>query len=228
MYSVKVVRRVNHKRTNISATGIDQMVLESLRQVLSSDYRGPKAVFTQVDVLKALLSIGGSGALGRGRLGTLTGLGQGEIRTLIKRMKDHQLIVIESNGCRLSKKGEKEYEKVRSLLCWSSSVEAAPLGLGEHGWAVLVRGAAKSVRYGIEQRDEAIKAGAKGAFTANFLSSRFTVPGEGTDCERDGAREPWVTIRKASPNEGDAIVVTGSERETDAENGALAAFLTLV
>jgi hypothetical protein len=204
------------------------MVLESLRQVLSADYRGPKAVFTQVDVLKALLAIGDSGTVGRGKLGMLTGLGQGEVRTLIKRMKDNQMIEIEANGCRLSKKGDKEYEMVRSLLSWSSKVNAAPLGLGEHCWAVIVRGAAKRVRYGIEQRDEAIRAGANGAFTANFLSSRFTVPGEGTDCEKDGADEPWITIRKASPHDGDAIIVTGSGTGSDAENGALAAFLTLV
>jgi hypothetical protein len=203
------------------------MVLESLRQVLSADYRGPKAVFTQVDVLKALLAIGDSKTLGRGRLGTLTGLGQGEVRTLIKRLKDNQLIVIEANGCRLSKKGEKEYEKVRLLLSWSSAVNAAPLGLGEHCWSVIVRGAAKNVRYGIEQRDAAIKAGSNGAFTADFLSSRFTVPGEGTDCEEGGASEPWVTVRKASPKEGDAVIVTGSGTATEAENGALAAFLTL-
>jgi hypothetical protein len=204
------------------------MVLESLRQVLAAEYRGPRAVFTQVDVLKALISIGESGTVGRGRLGTLTGLGQGEVRTLIKRLKDNQLIVIEANGCRLSKKGEKEYEKVRSLLSWSSRVEAASLGLGGRCWAVVVRGAAGRVRYGIEQRDEAIKAGANGAFTAAFLSSRFTIPGEGTDCERDGPREPWITIRRAGPRDGDAVIVTGSGSEPEAENGALAAFLTLV
>jgi hypothetical protein len=203
------------------------MVLQSLSEVVAADYRGPRAVFTEVDVLKALVSLGESGSLGRGRLGVLTGLGQGEVRTLIKRMKDKQLILIETNGCRLSKKGEKEYEKVRSMLSWSSKVSADRLGLGEHCWSVIATAAARRVRYGIEQRDAAIKAGANGAFTANFLSSRFTVPGEGTDCEKEGPAEPWITIRKASPKEGDAIIVTGAPRDAEAENGALAAFLTL-
>ena len=81
------------------------MVLEALREVLDSDYRGPRAVFTQVHVLKAMIAIGRAGSVGRGRLGTLTGLGQGEVRTLIKRLKDNDLIVIEANGCALSKKG---------------------------------------------------------------------------------------------------------------------------
>ena len=42
------------------------MVLQSLRQVLDSDYRGPRAVFTQVHVLKALVAIGRSGRVGSG------------------------------------------------------------------------------------------------------------------------------------------------------------------
>jgi uncharacterized protein DUF4443 len=204
------------------------MVLQTLRQVLDSDYRGPRAVFTQVDVLKALVAIGKSGKVGRGRLGTLTGLGQGEVRTLIKRLKDNQLIVIEVDGCRLSKKGEKEYAKISSLLLWSGPVKAKPLELGERCWAVLVAGVDKGVRYGIEQRDAAIKAGADGAFTSVYNAGRFTVPGEGADCEKDGPSEPWVSLRKVGPHEGDVVVVTGSSKEADAENGALAAVLTLV
>lgn len=204
------------------------MVLQTLGEVLSADYRGPRAVFTEVDVLKALLSIGESGAVGRGRLGAITGLGQGEVRTLIKRLKDNQMILVEPKGCRLSKKGEKEYAKITSLLSWSSEVDARPLRLGPRCWAALVRGGSKRVRYGIEQRDAAIKAGADGAFTANFVSGRFVVPGEGVDCEKDGPRQPWITIREHSPADGDAVIVTGSSRDSGAERGALAAFLTLV
>src|SRR5580658_6290374 len=141
------------------------MVLQTLREVLDSDYRGPRAVFTEVHVLKAIVAIGKSGKVGRGRLGTLTGLGQGEVRTLIKRLKDNQLIVIEVDGCRLSKKGEKEYAKISSLLLWSGPENAKPLEPGESCGTDLVAGVDKGVRYGIEQRHAAIKAGADGAFT---------------------------------------------------------------
>jgi hypothetical protein len=204
------------------------MVVEALREVLDSEYRGPRAVFTQVHVLKALLAIGSSAGVGRGRLGTLTGLGQGEVRTLIKRLKDNELIVIGSDGCRLSKKGEKEYSKISSLLVWSGPVEARGLHLGTKCWAALVRGAAAHVRYGIEQRDAAIKAGADGAFTSIFEAGRFIIPGEGTDCEEKGHTEPWITVRSAGPRHGDAVVVTGSATEADSENGALAAVLSLL
>jgi hypothetical protein len=204
------------------------MVLETLWQVLESDYRGPRAVFTRVHVLKALIAIGSSGTVGRGRLGTLTGLGQGEVRTLIKRLKDNQLITIETGGCRLSRKGEKEYSAISSVLVWSAAVEVRDLALGEKGWAVVAASSEKRVRYGIEQRDAAVRAGADGAFTAVFRAKRFTVPGEGTDCEKGGPSEPWITIRKSNLHDGDIVLVTGSSNLVDAENGALAAFLTLL
>jgi hypothetical protein len=181
-----------------------------------------------VHVLEALIAIGKTGSVGRGKLGTVTGLGQGEVRTLIKRLKDNDLIVIEANGCALSKKGEREYAKIVSLLAWSSPVDAKSLHIGMRCWAVAVSGAAKKVRYGIEQRDAAIKAGADGAFTAIFRTGRFSVPGEGTDCEKNGPEEPWTTVRTAGLSDGDAVIVTGSHSDADSENGALAAFLTLV
>lgn len=203
------------------------MDAQNLRGVLEPDYRGPRAVFTEVHVLKALMAIGLSGRVGRGRLGELAGLGQGEVRTLIKRLRESGFIAIEPNGCVLTKKGEEEYGKISSLLTWSSSVEAGGLNLGERCWAVVVAGGARKVRYGIEQRDAAIKEGAEGAFTALYRGSRFTVPGEGTDCEKDGPAEPWTSIRGASLRDGDAVVIAGSERDSDSENGALAAALTL-
>ncbi len=204
------------------------MVLETLRDVLETDYRGPRAVFTQVHVLKALVAIGRAGSVGRGRLGTLTGLGQGEVRTLIKRLKDAGFIEIEPNGCTLSKRGEKEFAKISSILLFSAAVEAQTLDLGKRCWAIAVAGAARKVRYGIEQRDAAIKEGADGAFTVVLKGDRFTVPGEGTDCERGGPSEPWKTIRRAGLHDGDAVVVTGSPYDEVSENGALAAAITLM
>ena len=81
------------------------MTLEALRDVLSSDYKGPRAVFSEVHVLKAILAIGAAGAVGRGRLGSLVGLGQGEVRTLIKRMKENDLILIQARGLPAKQEG---------------------------------------------------------------------------------------------------------------------------
>jgi hypothetical protein len=203
------------------------MSLEALRDVLTSEYKGPRAVFSEVHVLKAILAVGSSGAVGRGRLGSLVGLGQGEVRTLIKRMKENDLITIQPDGCRLSTKGEREFQKLKEKIPWSSRVEAKPLGIGGECAAVLVRGAGQNVRKGIEQRDAGVRVGAIGAFTALFSKGRFTLPGEGGDCEKDGPRALWSAARSAGPREGDVLIVVGAETEEAAELGALAAALTL-
>ena len=202
--------------------------MEALRDVLSSDYKGPRAVFSEVHVLKALLVIGSAGAVGRGRLGSLVGLGQGEVRTLIKRMKENDLILIEPDGCKLSKKGEREFQKLKEKVPWSSRVEASYLRIGEKCAAVLVRGTGKRLRRGIEQRDAAVRVGANGALTALFAKGRFTLPGEGTDCEREGPPQLWSAARAAGPMEGDVLIVVGADSGEAAELGALGAALTLL
>jgi uncharacterized protein DUF4443 len=203
------------------------MALPVLREVLTSDYRGPRAVFSEVHVLRAMLVIGSGGAVGRGRLGSLVGLGQGEVRTLIKRMKEKELIVIEPEGCKLSRKGEREFQRLKEKIPWSSIVNARSLGIGDRCSAVLVRGASGKVKKGIEQRDAAIRVGAMGAFTALFTRGRFTLPGEGEDCEKGGPKELWSAARSAGPREGDALIVVGADSDDAAGLGVLAAALTL-
>jgi Mn-dependent DtxR family transcriptional regulator len=204
------------------------LTLESLRVVLSSDYKGPRAVFSEVHVLRAILAIGAAGSVGRGKLGSLVGLGQGEVRTLIKRLKENDLILIEPDGCKLSKKGQREFSKLKEKVPWSSRVEARSLGIGAECAAVLVRGADRNVRRGIEQRDAAVRVGANGALTALFANGRFTLPGEGTDCERDGPGELWKAARAAGPREGDVLIVVGADSQETADLGTLAAALTVL
>jgi len=204
------------------------VALEILRGVLASDYKGPRAVFSEVHVLKAVMTIGSSSSVGRGKLGLSLGLGQGEVRTLIKRMKAKGLILIGASGCSLSAKGRAEFLKLKGVLPWSSLVRAEELGIGRHCWAVLVRDAAPRVRLGIEQRDAAVREGANGALTAVFISGRFSLPGEDTDCERGGPKALWSAVRGAYPAKGDVVVVAGASDPASAEFGALAAAVTLL
>ena len=201
---------------------------EVFREVLSADYRGPRAVFSEVHVLKALVAIGRAGSVGRGRLGSVLDLGQGEVRTLIRRLNEKGLITIKADGCRLTARGEREFQKLAKTIPWSSSVPGKALMMGDECWAVLVKRASGEVRLGIEQRDAAVRAGANGAFTAVFTSGAFRTPGEGRDCEKDGPRALWSAVRTAGPEEGDVAVVSGAVDARAAEAGALAAALTLV
>jgi hypothetical protein len=205
-----------------------------LKAVLTSDYRGPKAAYGEVDVLRALFAIGKSETnLGRAKLGQLTGLGQGEIRTLIARLKTSGLIVVDAKGCALTEKGKREFSVVAKTLPYSSLVEARPLGLGKCAWSIIVRGNQNKIRSGIEQRDASIRIGAGGALTVIYSQDKFIIPGgekksEG-HCEALGPSEPWETIRVVGkPKGGDVVIVSWADSAMQAEAGALAAALTLL
>lgn len=219
---------LKREKYDAPARGVGPVTLDSLREVLSSEYRGPRSVLSEVHVLRAILAIGAEGSVGRGRLGTLVGLGQGEVRTLIRRMKGSRLIAVQPGGCTLTRKGAAEYHLLIKKIPWSSPVSASALGIGERCFAVLVRGADSNLRMGIEQRDAAVRTGAQGALTAVFSRGRFKLPGEGVDCEKGGPRELWQKARGAGPIEGDVLVVVGAETDPEAELGALATALTLL
>jgi DNA-binding MarR family transcriptional regulator len=200
-----------------------------LTELVESDYRGPRASFAEVHVLKAILELGRSGTIGRGKLGSILNIGQGEVRTLIKRLKDNGLIRIEASGCTLTEKGKREFGGISKTLPWLSQVNARALGIGKSSYAVVIRGKADRVKKGIEQRDAAIKAGASGALTVIYSGGKFKIPDEGTDCEVKGPSEPWTSLRReAEPKNGDVLIISAGDKPSSAEYGALAAALTLI
>ena len=207
---------------------------KQIQAILASDYKGPKVAYGEVEILKALIAIGSAKTnLGRARLGQLTGLGQGEIRTLIARLKNSHLISVDAKGCSLAESGRKEFASVSKSLTFSSLVESRPLGLVKYAWSLIVRDGERKIRNGIEQSDASKRVGAGGAFTVIYSSKKFMIPGvknsEDADCEALGPSEPWKTIRsQGEPKNGDVVIVSWAESSSLAENGALAAALTIL
>jgi predicted transcriptional regulator len=207
---------------------LEQMALGKLSKVLAYDYKGPRITFNEVHVIKAIMTIGKSEFVGRGKLASLLNMGQGEVRTLIRRLREEELIVIGTSGCELTNEGREEYNSIMKIVPWSANVSAERLGIGPHCWAAIVRGRSKKVRLGIEQRDAAIRAGALGAVTVIFASGRFRIPSEWTDCEKVSPGEPWESIRKFQPKEGDVVIISGADDPLTAEYGGWAGVLTLI
>jgi hypothetical protein len=209
---------------------LETQLRKQIQSVLASDYRGPRASYGETDVLKALFVIGNSDTrVGRFKLGKTTGLGQGEVRTLISRLKDAGLITVDSRGCALTDKGRKKFQSISRAIPKSSAVEAKALDLGEYYWYVIVRDLEARIKKGLEQRDASIRAGATGALTVIYSGGRFKIPGDMEDCEAMGPSEPWIAIRGESDlKDGDIVIVSGADSALLAEEGALAAALTIL
>jgi len=191
--------------------------------------RGPPPSFDKSHLLFAFLTIGATGTIGRSSLAKEAGLGEGAVRTVLKRLREGEYARVDASGCHLTASGASTYRAVKRELSDPLQLGGSHLTLGRAQTALAVRGAGRLVRKGLEQRDSAVRAGAAGATTYIVKSGKFMIPDGSKDCETDFPDPAWATLRsKLRPREGDAVVLCGSSDETTATLGALSAALTLI
>jgi predicted transcriptional regulator len=176
-----------------------------------------------------MLTIGNSSAIGRQALAKKVGLGEGAIRTILKRLRDQGYVETNAYGCVLSPKGKKAFSEIKAKIPKIVPIPETKLTIGSNQVALVVKGASSRVSNGIRERDASIKVGASGATTYLVRDSRFTVPKGSTDCEKDFPGTIWARLRgELQPKSGDVVIVCGSDNEITSELGAISAALTLV
>jgi len=203
--------------------------LTDFLQVIGRRAQGPSPTFERAHLLLAFITIGESRTIGRGALAKRVGLGEGAIRTILKRLRDDGYMEVNASGCSLTKDGLAAYRALRKLIPGRLRLDSTTLTVGRKQVALLVRGGGGRVGNGIPQRDAAIKVGASGATTYLLRDSRFQIPGDSSDCEKDFPSPVWKKLRRElGPTDGDAIIVCGAEEELLSEIGALSAAITLL
>ncbi|KXA92662.1 hypothetical protein AKJ65_07235 [candidate division MSBL1 archaeon SCGC-AAA259E19] len=179
--------------------------------------QGPRTQFRREDLWRALAIIGDEGLIGRKKLAEELGVGEGSARTLLDQLKERDLVVSRPSGHSLTERGEEELAgKCPELL----SVDAGSLTVAEEDVATIARNAESGIRRGVEERDEAMKAGAEGATILVSKDQGLRMPGVGDEVEEDIASE---LVEGLNPSEGDVIIISSGENRRDAERGALAA-----
>lgn len=190
---------------------------------------GPSPSFDRAHLLLAFMAIGASGTIGRGALAKRAGLGEGAVRTVLKRLRAGGYARADASGCHLTAPGVAVYGILRRELSEPLRLDGSRLTVGQAQTALAVRGAGHLVKKGLEQRDSAVKAGAAGATTYVVKGGKFAMPGGSSDCEVDFPDRAWSKLRgELKPRDGDAVVLCGSSDETRATLGALSAALTLI
>jgi hypothetical protein len=86
---------------------------------------------------------------------------------------------------------------------------------------------ASKVKSGMEQRDQAIKAGADGATTVVVNGDRLTVPVD-FDLDKGRPETAWALRRLFDLSDGDVIIIGTSVSLQRAEEGAMAAAFELL
>ena len=199
---------------------------QSLEKLAKEKAPGPNPPFSTFHFLLAIELIAEK-PIGRNKLAHELGIGEGATRTLIRRLKETALISMSKAGCTLTQKGIELWNEYQSIVK-KTRIEKNELTFAEYSFAVLVKKSGHKVRTGMEQRDAAIVAGARGATTILFKKGLLVFPAVDRNLKRDFPEASNQIARLLKPQEDDTIIVVSSDDLAKAEHGALAAAWTLV
>ncbi len=186
--------------------------------------RGRPPAYTHAHVLKAFETIGDRRQVGRQQLAIILGLGEGTVRTMIKKIRGQNLVSVSKGGITLTKSGVELLSELRSCMV-SIEVPETVVAFGSRNYATMVKQAAERVAIGVEQRDAAIKAGAEGATTLIFNGTRFNIPGLAVALD---ASLVSFMLDQLRPETNDVVIVGFADDQLSAEIGARTAALELL
>ena len=202
------------------------MFKQVLEKTVSEKAPGPSATFSVFHVLHAIELIAEK-SRGRSKLAEYLHVGEGAVRTIIGRLKDAGLVSTSKAGCSLTNKGLRLWKEYRSIF---NKVEIGKneLTLTDYNFAILIKNRGHKVRSGVEQRDAAVMAGAKGATTIMLKEGRMVIPSVSNNVPADFPKAANQIVTLLEPEENDAIVIGSAHSLGKAEYGTLAAAWTLL
>ena len=199
-----------------------------LEKLIFDKAPGPRPSFSIFDVIKALGIISESGSVGRMKLSEKLRLGRGATRTLLTRLVDAKLISISRNGCSLTTKGKDLWKEIEKVIPHISKIGQNELTFAAHNVIVQVRGRGERVNKGIEQRDAAVRAGAKGAITLICKGKKLILPTITDDAARSYPIAYQQITHLLNLRDNDVAIIVCADNLKDAEYGALAAAYTIL
>jgi predicted transcriptional regulator len=187
---------------------------------------GPSPTFSVLDLFSAIETVG-TRPIGRNKLAEELEVGDGVVRTILRRLTDAELIETSKAGCSLTDKGMRLWKECSRIL-QKVRITENELTPTEHSFAVLIKSGGNKVKSGIEQRDAAILIGTKSVTTIVFRNSRLIIPSVSENIAKDFPNAARQIVRLFGPEEGDAVVISSAENSKKAEYSALAAAWTLL
>lgn len=199
-----------------------------LESLLEEKAPGPYPSFSILHIIKALELISKTQQPGRGKLSEELKIGEGATRTLIERLKYADLVSASRKGCSLTAKGEKVWDEFQSIFPKKIELKKNELTSAACTVAVQVNGGGNKVRAGLEQRDAAMMAGARGATTIVSRKQKLFIPTISEDISRDYPSIYSQIAELFELKENDAVVIGNADNWNKAEYGAWAAAWTLI
>ncbi|MFP3950984.1 MAG: DUF4443 domain-containing protein [Candidatus Bathyarchaeia archaeon] len=196
--------------------------LRQLRELSSRTAPGITPEFLPAHIWKTIELVY-SEKIGRKSLAEALDLGEGTVRNIIRRLVEGGLLETSRTGMSLTSDGERLYRGLERHLT-GTELCRSNITVASKNYAVLVKAGEEYVERGIEQRDKALIAGARGATTITYLEDGFNIPG--MEMEVDPEMKQCLEER-LHPEEGDAIVIGSANKMINAYIGAISAALDI-
>ncbi|NJE05036.1 DUF4443 domain-containing protein [Thermococcus sp. M36] len=182
--------------------------------------RGAYPEFTLEDAVAVLFML--RNPTGRKTISEVLDLGEGSVRTLLKKLSWLDVISSTQRGHSLNEKGKGLLEEMSRHF--SEAREVGKLD-GHPAYALVVKEPPgfKS----IELRDEAIRFHARGAMILIVKNGEVVFPEDGRPLKETMPELQEKLNEKLHPGEGDMVVVTWAESEADAMKSAYHVALTM-
>lgn len=184
---------------------------------------GADPSFGDVHLLRTLFILD-SGTVGRKKLVKLLGVGEGSVRTIIKRLSGEGLVGSTQAGHHLTDAGKEHVEAKLSVLSKPSVVGCGDLVPSAHKSLTVVKASGQAVGSGVGLRDVALKAGADGAVILVY-DGGLRFPDSSLDLS--DYPEAVAELGGLDLNDGDVVVIGFASSPEKAEDGALAVALEL-
>ncbi|MDI3502559.1 MAG: hypothetical protein PWR09_684 [Archaeoglobi archaeon] len=178
--------------------------------------------FREYHILMLLRNLEEGRKLSRKEIGERLSLGEGSVRTMLRKLSENGIVEVTPRGAVLSGKGKNLWESLKKRVRIIGSHSCENLTVGKKNFMILLKSSSNFVRNGIEQRDAAVFAGGKGATTMVVRGGRAEIAGMGYELEDSGL------LREIDAEDGDVLIIGAGDDEGEAERAAWAAAFTLI
>lgn len=193
----------------------------------SSAPKGPSAAYASPHILKLIMLLDKRESMGRIALSKALELGEGTVRTMVRKLVDSGIIEVDSiGGCTLTARGQSLAAELNSFIVSSSSLDLRSLGIEMPSHALQVRAAMSNTSL-TKLRDVAVKAGAEGMVIFQYKGGTLALPMMTDDASAAYPEMAHQIRARFALREGDAVLVAFAERAVNAEMGALSAAIYL-
>ncbi len=187
-------------------------------------HTGPSSRFSDADVFEVLRILRTGKRIGRGRIASQIGLGEGSARNLIDIMASIDLLKIEQTGVTITEYGSTLFDMLRIRPV---EMDTDRYALGKHMCGILVGGKADVVTDGTTQRNEAIRLGGEGCTTWVMRNGNVIMVPDWNVDTTDPAF--GVSVREHTGiSEGDALIFVGADDPKTARTAAIEVALGLI